>query len=94
MCTSVESLGSAPSLKILGTIKATKLASKLSWQWVFYLSKTEGNHGSLHCQELSVLGPGVSAVQVPRDVQGIIRVCLNIKDQCDSEWVLVPVGAA
>lgn len=68
MCTSIESLGSAPSLKILRTIKATKLASKLSWQWVFYLTKTEGNHGSLHCQELSVLGPGVAAVHVYPDM--------------------------
>ena len=61
-------------LKILGMIKATKLATKLSWQWVFYLIKTEGNHGSPHCQELSMLGPGISALCVLRDAQGIIQV--------------------
>lgn len=84
--TSIESLRSAP-LKILEVTKAARSKSRLSWHWVFYLIETEGNHAPPHCQESSVVGPGVSTVRAPRDAHGITWMCLNIKDQWFSKWV-------
>ena len=87
---SVESLGSAPPLKALEMTGAVKLVSRLPWQWVSYLTETEGNHGSPHCQEMSMSGPGVSAVHVPRCAHGDTWVCLTIEHHWFSEWVPVP----
>lgn len=87
-CGSVESLGSAPPLKILEMMEATKLASGLPWQCVSYLIETEGNHGS--GQEVAMSGPGVSVVHMPRDAHRTTWLCLNAQHCWLSKWVPLP----
>lgn len=61
---------------------------------VSYLIETEGNHGSPPCQEMSMSGPGVSAVRVRRNAHGDMQVCLDIEHHWLLTWVPVPGEAA